>query len=198
VTLEAVIVGGLDVGDNIELRAPAVGVWEPLVGTRRLIRPGDLLGHLHVLGVVHRVIAPPGARGIVATVIDGVDRRARVPVGYGARLYRIDPATELGASGEIPIAAAMAQAARGLVFTAPTSGRYYSRPGPGKPPFVSPGDEIGDGHTICLIEVMKTFNRIVYESGHGLPERARVVEVVARDEDDVDAGATLLRLEDAS
>jgi biotin carboxyl carrier protein len=197
--LAALLVGGLDVGDNLVLRAPAVGIWQPEVGARRLVRAGDVLGHLDVLGVVHQVIAPEGARGVVAEIAAGADRRAQVPVGYGALLFRLDPATELGASGSFAVVAAAAHAAAGMVFTAPTSGRFYSRPGPGKPPFVAVGDVFRDGQTVCMLEVMKTFNRVVYDAaGAGLPEQARIVEIVAKDEHDVDAGAVLLRLEAVS
>lgn len=197
-SLTAVLAGGLDIGDNVALRAPAVGIWEPEVGLRRVIRPGDVVGHLDVLGVVHRVIAPDGARGLVSAVAEGVERRARVPVAYGAILFRIDPASELGTSGSFPVVAAASRAAAGLVFTAPTSGRFYSRPGPGKPPFVQAGDVVRDGQTVCMLEVMKTFNRVVYDAAAGgLPAEARVVEVAVADEADVDAGAVLLRLEAA-
>jgi biotin carboxyl carrier protein len=64
---------------------------------------------------------------------------------------------------------------------------------------VAPGDLLRDGQTVCLLEVMKTFNRVVYEAGaHGLPAAARVVEVLVADEADVDAGTALLRLEAAT
>jgi acetyl-CoA carboxylase biotin carboxyl carrier protein len=194
--LTALLAGGLDIGDNIALRAPAVGIWQPAIGLRQVIRPGDVLGHLDVLGAQHPVIAPDGARGLVSEVAAGSERRTRVPVEHGALLYRIDPASQLGSSGSFPVVAAGARAAAGLVFTAPTSGRFYSRPGPGKPPFVEAGATVRDGQTVCMLEVMKTFNRVVYEAGAaGLPAEARVVEVVVADEDDVDAGAVLLRLE---
>jgi acetyl-CoA carboxylase biotin carboxyl carrier protein len=37
-------------------------------------------------------------------------------------------------------------------------GMYYAQPEPGAPPFVSVGAEIQEDTTVCLIEVMKTFN----------------------------------------
>ena len=37
-------------------------------------------------------------------------------------------------------------------------GMYYSQPEPGAPPFVSVGAEVKEDTTVCLIEVMKTFN----------------------------------------
>jgi acetyl-CoA carboxylase biotin carboxyl carrier protein len=37
-------------------------------------------------------------------------------------------------------------------------GMFYPQPEPGSPPFVSLGTEVKEDTTVCLIEVMKTFN----------------------------------------
>jgi acetyl-CoA carboxylase biotin carboxyl carrier protein len=37
-------------------------------------------------------------------------------------------------------------------------GMFYSQPEPGSPPFVSVGADVKEDTTVCLIEVMKTFN----------------------------------------
>lgn len=37
-------------------------------------------------------------------------------------------------------------------------GMFYPQPEPGSPPFVSLGAEVKEDTTVCLIEVMKTFN----------------------------------------
>ena len=76
------------------------------------------------------------------------------------------------------------------MFRAPTSGRFYGRPTPDKPPFVSVGIELVTGATICLLEVMKTFHRVTYAG-----DRARVREILVADGADVDAGAALLALD---
>ena len=91
-------------------------------------------------------------------------------------------------------AIAAAVGTTGLVFRAPTSGRFYSRSAPGKPAFVNVGDELGPNATVCLLEVMKTFNRVTY-GGPGLPERAKVREILVADGADVTAGNPLLALE---
>jgi acetyl-CoA carboxylase biotin carboxyl carrier protein len=83
-----------------------------------------------------------------------------------------------------------------LAFKAPSSGRFYARPSPDKPPFVTEGAVIEQGHTVAILEVMKTFNRIAY-GGAGLPERAKVVRVVPADGDDLGRGDVILELEPA-
>lgn len=196
-------------GSNmLELASPAVGLWRgaPVPGT--MLRPGDSIGELEILGVLHALIAPAGVCGLVLES----SRRgaARQPVGYGDRLLIVDPRASgpeasSGGSGALAAgspgrdasgASGSADAARAgrLVFRSPMSGRYYSRPGPDKPPFVSVGDEIRTGTTICLLEAMKTFNRISY-GGSGLPESARILAIVACDEDELAAGDIILELE---
>jgi acetyl-CoA carboxylase biotin carboxyl carrier protein len=172
-----------------ELRSPGVGYWRgaPAAGTE--IAGGDAIGELEVLGVRHRLVAPPEARGVVA---EGGPAEARVAVGYGERLLTLDQASPTQPSarrGDGPREGA-------LVLRSPTSGRFYRRPGPGKPPFVEVGDEIAAGHTVCLLEVMKTFHRVGY-GGEGFPQRARVTAVVPEDECDLDAGDVILQLEPA-
>ena len=76
------------------------------------------------------------------------------------------------------------------------SGRFYLRPGPDKPAFAELGATLTRGQTVCLLEVMKTFNRLAL-SGDDLPERVRVVQVVPADGEDVTRGDVLLRLSPA-
>ena len=43
---------------------------------------------------------------------------------------------------------------------APLVGCYYSAPAPDQPPFVSVGDRVKKGQTLCLIEAMKMMSEI--------------------------------------
>jgi len=43
---------------------------------------------------------------------------------------------------------------------APLVGTYYSSPKPDAPQFVSIGDKVSKGQTVCIIEAMKIFNEI--------------------------------------
>jgi acetyl-CoA carboxylase biotin carboxyl carrier protein len=121
------------------------------------------------------------------------------PVGYGDVLVELDPSLQraAGASGvasHLGSAAAAADATLGLVFQAPTSGRFYGRPAPDRPPFVTEGTQLTTGTTVCLLEVMKTFHRVTY-GGPGLPDTARVRRVLVAEGADVNAGDPLLALE---
>lgn len=49
--------------------------------------------------------------------------------------------------------------ANGLVpITSPMVGTFYRSPSPSAPPFISVGDQIAVGQTVCIIEAMKLMN----------------------------------------
>ena len=176
-------------GDRLRVRSPGVGVWRGHPAAGQVVVAGQTIGGLEVLGRVHPLELPPGAAGRIVELAGG--GLAEVDVDFGAELMVLDPEGALGVAAE---AAERATEPTGLVFVAPSSGRFYSRPAPDKPPFVSAGDRVSAGHTVCMLEVMKTFSRIAY-GGPGLPDPARVVRVVPADEDDLEAGDVILELE---
>jgi acetyl-CoA carboxylase biotin carboxyl carrier protein len=179
---------------TIALRAPGPGVFVPWVTQGDLVTPGSDLGELVVLGRASILVVPrsEAAAGIALRLPPAVH-----PVGYGDVLVELDPSLQrtAGAStAPASAAAAGADAAQGLVFHAPTSGRFYGRSAPDKPPFVTEGAQLTAGTTVCLLEVMKTFHRVTY-GGPGLPDTARVRRVLVADGADVNAGDPLLALE---
>ncbi len=176
-----------------EVRAPAPGFFRSSVAADHLVAPGDLIGELEILGRIVRVTAPR-VRGLVK--LPPGPALARRPVSYGDILFRVATDVSIGGASD-PAASAAADAARaaqGLVFRAPTSGRFYGRPTPDKPAFVQAGSELSAGATVCLLEVMKTFHRVTY-GGDDVPARARVREVLVADGSDVNQGDALLALD---
>ncbi len=61
-----------------------------------------------------------------------------------------------GAEGE-------ASLPEGQVVRAPMVGTFYSSPSPDADPFVTKGDTVTEGDTLCMIEAMKMFNQIEAE-----------------------------------
>lgn len=181
---------------KLRLEAPTVGLYrgEPRPGT--LVGPDQPIGQLEILGVLHHLLAPAEAAGLVLPP-DSRNQPSRRPVEHGSLLVLLDPeAVTAGAvQGAGPGRNAAATAAA-MVFRAPTAGRWYTRPGPGKPPLIEAGTLLVHGQAVGLIEVMKTFSRLHY-GGEDLPARARVRVIVVRDEEDVAAGDTLFELESA-
>ena len=50
-----------------------------------------------------------------------------------------------------------------ITIKSPIIGTFYRKPAPDKPLFVSVGDSINEGDTVCIIEAMKLFNEIESE-----------------------------------
>ena len=172
-----------------ELLAPSVGIFTPTVHEGALVSVGQSIGTLDVLGVFSDLVVPGGVAGRVCNRIGG--GQARVPVQYGDALLTISTASTeslAGATAQVNV-----DATDTLSFAAPMSGRFYSRPSPAEPPFVAAGDIVQHGQTIGLLEVMKTFNRLVYQ-GEALPARAEVRQVVPKEGDDVVRGEAILVL----
>ena len=183
----------LDEG-RVELRAPFVGIWVGGPAQGAVVRPGDDLGVVEVLGLPYRLVAPAGAAGMVVEVRDPKSRRRAV--SFGDALLTLDPSAAGAAVADEAASSDAAAGITGQVFASPMSGRFYTRPSPDKPPFVADGQVLEPGQTVCLLEVMKTFNRVTY-GGAGLPARAKVIRVMVEDGADVDEGAPLLELEPA-
>ena len=79
-------------------------------------------------------------------------------------------------------------AARGASQCANLGGTVFLHPGPGKPPFVEPGQAVRAGQTLCVIEAMKIFNEVQ-------AERDGIVDsFLVESGQEVDAGQPLVRL----
>lgn len=183
---------------RVELLAPSPGLWRDAPSIGALIRPGDAIGSLEILGIEHRLRAPEGALGIV---LEGehASELTRRPVDTGAPLLLLDPDALSRSGGPAAIdseqRAGTEPGREGkLVFVSPSSGRFYQRPAPDRPAFVELGQILERGQTIGLLEVMKTFTRINYDDPK-LPARARVVAMLAIDQGDLGRGDPILELE---
>jgi acetyl-CoA carboxylase biotin carboxyl carrier protein len=157
---------------------------------------GGRLGALEVLGRRRDLVLPAVPIGMV-----GPNGRVAAPLAPGSAVAFGDTLAWLETGGE-PAPAVTGEAAGplaalqdgGAAVRSPSSGRYYQRPAPGKPPFLEIGDVVESGQTVGLLEVMKTFTRIHY-GGPGLPDPAVVIELVAADGEEVEEGAVLVLVE---
>ena len=61
---------------------------------------------------------------------------------------------------EGPEPSAPAAAAEGPAVTAPLAGIFYAAPGPDQPPFVTAGERVERGQTLCLLEAMKMMSEV--------------------------------------
>ena len=73
---------------------------------------------------------------------------------------------------------------------APLIGTFYESPDPDSPAFVSVGDHVEKGDTLCIVEAMKLMNEIKSEF------TGKVVEIKATNESIVEYGQTLFVIEE--
>ena len=75
--------------------------------------------------------------------------------------------------------------------TSPMVGTYYSAPSPDSPPFVSVGQSISKGQSVCIIEAMKMMNELESEVS------GKVVRVLVENGQPVEFGQVLMLVEPA-
>jgi acetyl-CoA carboxylase biotin carboxyl carrier protein len=75
--------------------------------------------------------------------------------------------------------------------TSPMVGTFYRAPSPDAPSFVDVGDRVEEDTVLCIIEAMKLMNEIESEVA------GTVVEVAVRNEDPVEYGQVLFRIDPA-
>lgn len=119
-------------------------------------------------------------------------RLRRAPLGAGSAVPPRPAWTTDGAgAAQTGIAEADADAplARQSVpeVAAPLHGIVHLQPSPGEPAFVTVGQAVSAGQTLCVIEAMKVFNEVCAEQG------GVVAAVLVASGQEVEAGQPLLR-----
>ncbi len=89
-----------------------------------------------------------------------------------------------------PVAGDAAPAApAGDEITAPMVGTFYEASSPEAGPFISIGDTISEGQTLCIIEAMKVMNEIKSETS------GTITAIIAKDGEPVQFGDALFRVQ---
>ena len=78
---------------------------------------------------------------------------------------------------------------KNLIIKSPMIGTFYQSQNPESNPFVSVGDNIKPGQTICIIEAMKLFNEIESEVS------GKVVKILANDSSPVEFDQPLYEID---
>ena len=91
--------------------------------------------------------------------------RRREPLPVPVQHYHAAPAAAVATAAPPPAGAAAAEdrLPPGYVVTSPMVGTFYQASSPGSKPFVSVGQRVVPGDTLCIIEAMKVLNQIESE-----------------------------------
>ncbi|MFC1564170.1 acetyl-CoA carboxylase biotin carboxyl carrier protein [candidate division KSB1 bacterium] len=77
------------------------------------------------------------------------------------------------------------------VISSPMVGTFYRAPAPDEPPFVSVGDTVREGQTLCIIEAMKIMNEIEAEVA------GTVVEILVENAEPVEFSRPLFHIDES-
>jgi acetyl-CoA carboxylase biotin carboxyl carrier protein len=96
-----------------------------------------------------------------------IHRGSSAPVHYqSAPIYHAPAAAPAPAPvAAAPAAATEAPAITGHIVRSPMVGSFYAAPAPGSADFVSVGQQVKVGDTLCIVEAMKMMNQIEADKG---------------------------------
>ena len=129
-------------------------------------------------------------------VIKAEKKAAEAPIIVQATAPAVAPVAAAApvaapAPAAAPTPAATADDSKLITIKSPMIGTFYRSAGPDKDAFVSVGQSIGQGDTICIIEAMKLFNEIESEVA------GKIVKVLVDDASPVEYDQPLFLVEPA-
>ncbi len=176
--------------DTFLVCSPAVGVLDRSPKAGLYLNPMEVFMGLEILGRHHPVLLPRKVQGrITELMVEGM----HTPVEFNQPLFRLKIGGEQAIADEQERAAAKG-AGQGkhdlITIPSPSDGIFYRKPAPESPCYVDSGTVVTRGTVLGLVEVMKSFNQILY-GGPELPDQATVVEIKVEDATEVSFGQAL-------
>lgn len=125
------------------------------------------------------------------------DDKIRLARGSAAPMYMPAPVAHAAPAPQAAVPSAQPAAGGGdrpgtVTINAPMVGTFYCRANPESEPFVKVGSMVTEDTVVCIVEAMKVFNEIPAEC------RGKIVEVLVSDQQPVDFGKPLFRVETSS
>ena len=114
-----------------------------------------------------------------------IRRQGDTVVTVPAPVAVVAPVAAPVASPIVDPAASTALVDEGVEIVSPMVGTFYVSQDPDSPPFVSVGDSVAEGSTVCVIEAMKIFNEINAQC------KGTVTKVLVSNGDPVEFGQAL-------
>jgi len=176
--------------------SPAVGFCSIEIEPGMFLNQGSRIAKLKVLNTTYDLLLPPNVHG---KVIFEEEMEIIFPVDYGQVLFKLNPESNniinqkenLTLDDLSPVDET---ADSGYLVYAFTTGIFYTRPSPDSLPFVRLGQKINKGKALGLIEVMKTFNHIIFQ-GTENSDKGMVKKIYVEDAQEVKSGDPLFLIE---
>lgn len=174
--------------------SPRVGYYVDWPGKGTFLTGGSFIGRMKILNTYYDLHLPDDVYG---RVVVNEDRDFALPMAYGDELFRLDPDKNFDETEQNTTAAGSGDidtTEGGFVVTAFTMGIFYAKPSPDSPPFVKEGQTIDKGKALGLIEVMKTFNHIIFQ-GTENSHTGTIKKILVKDSEEVKLGQPLFLIE---
>lgn len=181
------------VDSQVQILSPAVGLYSVAPNAGSFLTAGAFIGKLKILNHEIDLYLPEAAFGKV--IIDE-ERDKICKVEYKQELFRLSPENIRANLGAKKSATKKSDqpAEAGFVVRANTSGIFYRKPSPDAPFYVAAGQQIEKGKVLGLIEVMKTFNHVVFQ-GTGKADVGKITKILVEDAQEVKLGEGLFVVE---
>lgn len=141
---------------------------------------------------VRQIIELMEEHGLSEVDLQQGDEKIKLCRGSAAPSFGVPmPMASLPAAGQAaaPPASPAAENEGTVTINAPMVGTFYGRPNPDSEAFVKVGDMVSEETVVCIVEAMKVFNEIPAEC------RGRVVEILVEDQQPVDFGKPMIRVQ---
>ena len=181
---------------NTEIRvlSPSVGFCSLATKHGKYLAAGTFIGKLKIINTNINLYLPADVFG---KVVIEEERDKIFQVEYKQELFRLSP-ENIRSNDEVKKVQVKSTNQNGLEdgyqIRASTTGIFYRRSSPDAPAYVKEGQKIERGKILGLIEVMKTFNHIVFQ-GTDNSNSGVITKILCEDAQEVKLGDGLFVVE---
>ena len=179
---------------QIIIKSPAVGYYSQMPVDGTFLSGNAFIGKLRILNSFKDLYLPESVFGKVV-INEEVDKQ--IYVEYGQELFYLNQENEVINPDKQNVSAEKTGEEKpedGYKITAFTTGIFYRRSSPDAPFYVEEGQKIEKGKVLGLIEVMKTFNHIIFQ-GTDKSDTGIVKKILCEDAQEVKLGEGLFVIE---
>lgn len=184
----SIVCSSVVVDSYLEIKSPSVGLARLFVEKGQVVKSGQRVGIFFQLNNRFDLMLGPNSAGIV---IGKKDHHKEVPLYYKETFLTIDKRPFDWQKNESEKSIKEKVSASLQYVESPMEGMFYLAPSPSDPPFVKLGDEIGNGQTLGLIEVMKCFYPLKYKGAF----KVRLKKILVKNQSPVSLGTKLFAVQ---